>query len=111
MLKHLLLVASLFTTGSCAELPDGPGECIFAYNVVAQNQMPLAVGDSMNITAQRVSGCGGKLPVIWTVDTPGLARVRSTGDSSAVVTGLAPGTTSVTASNDGKTGFLTLTVK
>src|SRR5262245_54775773 len=111
MLRNFLLAVSVFTTGSCAGLPDGPGECIFAYNVVAQSQLPLAVGDSMNVIAKRVPGCGGTLPVTWTVDTPALARVRSTGDSSAVVTGVAPGSTSVTASNSGKTGFFTLTVK
>lgn len=109
VLKGIVFAAS-FLTAACAELPDGPSGCIFAYNVVAPSQM-LAVGDSMNVTAQRITGCGGNLPVTWTVDTPGHARIRSTGDSTAVVTGLAAGTTSVTASNGGKSGFLVLTVK
>src|SRR3569833_996855 len=102
MLKlRSLLIAGLFATGACASLPDGPNECIFAYNLVAQNSS-VSVADSMNVTAQRVPGCGGNLPVTWTVDTPGLARVRSSGDSTAVVTGLAAGTTTVTAANGGK---------
>src|SRR5512132_2428503 len=110
MLTRCLLLAVLLTTASCTAFPDGPGECTFAYKVVAQNSAPLAVGDSMNITAQRLPGCGATLPVTWTVDTPGLARVRSTGDSTAVVTGVAQGTTSVTATNGGKSGFIILTV-
>jgi hypothetical protein len=111
MLKRFLLLSSLLATASCAELPDGPGECIFAYNVVPQSTAALAVGDSMNVTAQRVADCGGKLPVTWTVDTPGFARVRSTGDSTAVVTGLAAGTTPVTARNGSESGFFILTVR
>jgi hypothetical protein len=110
MLTRCLLVVSLVATGACVELPDGPGECIFAYTVVAQSSS-LAVGDSTNVTAKRTPGCGGKLPVTWAVDTPALARVRSTGDSTAVVTGVAPGVTPVTARNGGETGFFVLTVR
>lgn len=111
MLKRWLLLVSLLTAGSCVEFPEGPNECIFAYNVIPQRSIPLAVGDSMNVTAQRLPGCGGKLPVTWTVDSPGLARARSTGDSTAVVIGVAPGTTSVTVSNGAESGFFVLTVR
>jgi hypothetical protein len=111
MLKRYLLAASVLASGSCAEFPDGPGECIFAYDVVAQSASPLAIGDSMNVTARRHSGCNGRLPVTWIVDTPAFARVRSTGDSTAVVTGVAAGTTTVTARNGDDSGFFVLTVR
>src|SRR5688500_17049319 len=109
MLKRCLLSVAVLAAASCVEFPAAPGECIFAYDVVGQGVAQLAVGDSMHVTARRVPGCGGKLPVTWSVDTPALARVRSTCDSTAVVTGVAAGNTAVTVRNGGDTGFFILT--
>lgn len=69
----------------------------------------VIVGQPLQLTAVLEDGAGTVLtgrPVSWTVDAPSLANVSQTG----LVQTLLPGTVTITATSEGKSGQLTLTI-
>ncbi len=62
----------------------------------------IAVGDSVALTARRrsfISVCSPQAPGVfqWQTQVPGVVSLRPTGDSTAIVKGVAPGTVLVFA--------------
>lgn len=86
-----------------------------AVNVVPPTSTSLAVGDSVILTAQVIDGRGTVLSgrvLTWTSSDPSQATVVA-GDalgSLAIVTGMGPGTATITATSEGKSGAVSLTI-
>jgi uncharacterized protein YjdB len=77
---------------------------------VAVSQPPpsIVVGTTVQLSAVPQDAAGGALdrPVTWSSSNPGIATVTSTG----LVRGVAPGTSTITATSEGKSGTATVTV-
>lgn len=95
---------------ACADNLDGPNECIFAYTVDPAS-VTVQVGDSAAIRAIPATNCGAPSSVTWRVDDVSKATVRSTGNLTAMVRGIAAGTTLVTSENGDKSGFAVVEVQ
>ena len=80
-----------------------------ATNIVMSGPSTVEVGKSITITAYARASGGGAIPgkvLLWISSNESVARVSQDG----VVTGAAGGTSSISASADGKTFALTITV-
>ena len=76
---------------------------------VAPNPLSMSVGQSTGLTALVRDDAGNLLtgrPVAWSSSNTGVASISSAG----VVTAVAPGTTTITATSEGKSGSATITV-
>ena len=77
--------------------------------VVTPNSNPLVVGQTVQLKGEPRDGAGQVLsgrPLIWTTSAASVASVSSTG----LVTAIAPGNATITASSEGKSGTATITV-
>src|SRR6266513_799529 len=72
----------------------------------------LAIAGTAPLTASIVDGNGNPVidRVVWAALNPGIATVASTGDRTAQVTAVGPGTTSIVASFGGSGGTATIVV-
>lgn len=104
-----ILVGAL-SLPACADNLGGPNECIFAYTIDPP-AVTVQVGDSAAIRAIPATNCGAPSSVSWRVDDVSKATVRSTGNLTAIVHGIATGTTLVTSENGDKSGFALVEVK
>ncbi|MGE3525935.1 MAG: Ig-like domain-containing protein, partial [Gemmatimonadales bacterium] len=79
---------------------------------VAVSGVPASVtaGETVELTAE-IKGADGAVlgdrPVVWTSSDPAVARVTQVG----VLTALAPGTATITATSEGRSGTASLTIK
>ena len=101
---------AIMSLSACADTLGGPNECIFAYDI-DPGPITVNVADSATVRAIPVSNCGAPQSVTWRVEDNSKATVRSTGNLSAVVHGVAKGTTFINAENGDKAGFALLEVK
>jgi hypothetical protein len=106
--------ACILVSGSCVgDLgPDG-FDCIFQYDVRPRTpgaSLSIAAGDSIALLASRTPNCGAVWPVTWSVEQTAVASIRATGDSTAMLRGLTPGTAVVNARNGTRSGFTVVTV-
>lgn len=115
MRRRLLLVGTCLLL-ACGD-PMGPennknnnnqGPAVAAVNVSSPIGALIAVGRSAALTAQPVDAAGQahQASVAWATTDPGIAQVTTSG----VVTGMGPGSTTITATADGVNGTLGLTV-
>jgi uncharacterized protein YjdB len=77
--------------------------------VVTPANNPLVVGQTAQLTAEPRNAQGQPLvgrAILWTTSEPSVASVSSTG----LVTAIAPGNATITATSEGKTGTATITV-
>jgi uncharacterized protein YjdB len=77
--------------------------------IISPGQGSVAVGQTLQLSGQVTDDQGNVLngrPISFTSGTPAVATVSATG----LVTGVAPGTTTITATSEGKTGTATVTV-
>ena len=77
--------------------------------IISPGQGSVTVGQTLQLTAQVTDDQGNVLngrPISFTSGTPAVATISATG----LVTGVAPGTTTITATSEGKTGTATVTV-
>lgn len=96
-------------SGSASITVTAPSPVPVASVVVAPSTATLDVGGTTTLTATTLDASGKPLTgrvVDWTSSDPGVATVSSTG----VVTGVAAGTATITASSEGKSGTATVTV-
>lgn len=104
--------------GETASLPPVTLREAAAVQVGTAISGPLAVGGTRQLLARALSVTGAEMPlhqVTWTSSMPGVATVTLTGlptamAAGALVTGVAPGTTTIRASARGRTGELRITV-
>ncbi|HUQ80387.1 MAG TPA: Ig-like domain-containing protein [Gemmatimonadaceae bacterium] len=76
---------------------------------VTPNASPVVVGQSTQLRADAKDASGQTLagrPIVWSTSAAGVATVSSTG----LVIALAPGSATITATSEGKTGTATITV-
>jgi alpha-tubulin suppressor-like RCC1 family protein/uncharacterized protein YjdB len=76
---------------------------------ISPGELPLLAGVSQQLTATARDGAGNPLPgraFTWTSSQPDAASVSSTG----LVTGIAPGTVTITATSEGKQGTATISI-
>jgi hypothetical protein len=109
-LTSCAIVIGLMSLAACADNLNGPSDCIFAYEVTP-SAINVNVADSVAVTATQVANCGGPPSVTWRVEDATKATVRSTGALTAVVKGVAPGTTIVNAENGSRAGFTIVQVQ
>ena len=95
---------------ACADNLNGPNGCIFAYDITPKT-ITLQVADSTAVQASAIRGCGGGSSVSWTVDDNSKATVRSTGNLTAIVRGVAKGSTVLNVTDGIRTGFALVDVK
>jgi len=77
--------------------------------VLLPNQASVAIGATFQLSASTLDAGGGTLTgraIIWTTSNAAVATVNASG----LVTGVAPGTTTITAASEGKTSTSTVTV-
>jgi uncharacterized protein YjdB len=77
--------------------------------VVTPGSNSLVVGQTTQLSAEPRDGSGNALPgrsVAWSTSAPSIASVSSTG----LVTTIAPGTATITATSEGKSGTASVTV-
>ena len=77
--------------------------------ILSPNQGSVTVGQTLQLGAQVTDDQGNVLggrPISFTSSAPGVATVSESG----LVTGVAPGTATITATSEGKTGTATVTV-
>jgi hypothetical protein len=103
-LSACAMLIGLASLAACADNLNGPSGCVFAYEV-APGSINVNVADSVAVTATPVANCGGPPTVTWRVEDATKATVRSTGALTAVVRGVAPGTTILNAENGSRAGF------
>ena len=73
---------------------------------VSPANVNLTIGSTETLTATRQGTLVGELPVVWTSADPNIATV----DENGVVTGVALGTTTITATSGGKSASATVNV-
>ena len=95
---------------ACADNLSGPNDCVFAYSIDPA-QATVQLGDSTAVRAIPDASCGAPQSVTWRVEDTSKATVRSTGSLTAVVYGVAKGTTVLNAENGDKSGFALIEVK
>lgn len=77
--------------------------------VLLPNQASVAIGATFQLSASTLDAGGATLTgraIIWTTSNAAVATVNASG----LVTGVAPGTTTITAASEGKTSTSTVTV-
>ena len=77
--------------------------------IISPGQGSVTVGQTLQLSAQVTDDQGNVLtgrPISFTSGTPAVATISATG----LVTGVAPGSTTITATSEGKTGTATVTV-
>ncbi|HEY5413409.1 MAG TPA: Ig-like domain-containing protein [Gemmatimonadaceae bacterium] len=77
--------------------------------IISPGQGSVTVGQTLQLSAQVTDDQGNVLtgrPIAFTSGTPAVATISATG----LVTGVAPGSTTITATSEGKTGTATVTV-
>ena len=77
--------------------------------IISPGQGSVTVGQTLQLSAQVTDDQGNVLtgrPISFTSGTPAVATISATG----LVTGVAPGSTTITATSEGKTGAATVTV-
>ena len=77
--------------------------------VVTPNANPVVVGQTVQLKGETRDASGQPLsgrPIVWSTSAASVASVSSTG----LVTALAPGNATITASSEGKTGTASITV-
>jgi uncharacterized protein YjdB len=77
--------------------------------IISPGQGTVTVGQTLQLSAAVTDDQGNVLtgrPISFTSGSPGVATISATG----LVTGVAPGTTTITATSEGKTGTATVTV-
>ena len=77
--------------------------------ILSPGQASVTVGQTVQLTGQVTDDQGNVLsgrPITYTSGTPAVATVSSSG----LVTGVAPGTSTITAASEGKSGTATITV-
>jgi len=77
--------------------------------IISPGQGSVTVGQTLQLSAQVTDDQGNVLtgrPISFTSGTPAVATISGTG----LVTGVAPGSTTITATSEGKTGTATVTV-
>ena len=77
--------------------------------VVTPNDNPVVVGQTTQLTAEARDASGQALAgraILWSTSAANIATVTSNG----IVTAIAPGTATITATSEGKTGTATITV-
>ncbi|HEX7981315.1 MAG TPA: Ig-like domain-containing protein [Gemmatimonadaceae bacterium] len=77
--------------------------------VLLPTQASVAIGATVQLSASALDAGGGTLTdraIIWTTSNPGIATVNASG----LVTGVAAGSTTITAASEGKTSTSTVTV-
>ena len=77
--------------------------------IISPGQGSVTVGQTLQLSGQVTDDQGNVLtgrPISFTSGTPAVATISETG----LVTGVAPGTTTITATSEGKTGTATVTV-
>jgi len=73
------------------------------------DQADIAVDATVQLSASALDGNGAAMPdraIAWTTSNPGVASVNGSG----LVTGVAPGTATITAASEGKSSNATVTV-
>lgn len=91
LVAGLLVVTSL----SCGRNdPINDDSCLVPV-VVRPVYRDLGVGDTAHAAAVRVCTLGPEPPFTWSTEPPGVATVTPLSDTSAVITGVAAGTTHV----------------
>ena len=102
-----LVPAALVLLTGCGDSGIEPGPIVgptVAEVIVSPAQLTVSVGAAVRLTATPLDRMGNemtKITVIWSSSDPDVARVESVG---GVVTGVRPGTATVTASSGGASG-------
>jgi alpha-tubulin suppressor-like RCC1 family protein len=81
--------------------------------VVLPDSAAVIVGGRVELTAVLQDAAGGVLPyrqVTWATSDPAVATVSGTSGSAITVSGVAPGTATITATSEGKSGRAAITV-
>jgi trimeric autotransporter adhesin len=100
---------SLTTTASLVV----EGSALISIQVTPQSsRVPATIKESLQATGSFADGQSLNLTsaVTWTSSSPSVATISNTRESDGVATGIAPGTTTITAVFDGESGTATLTV-
>jgi plastocyanin len=114
--SRILLAAALLSLASCGGdkstgpgTPPGPATETIARVDVSAPVTTLATGQAVQLVAVARNASGGAIGSVtpsWTSSALTVATVNSSG----LVTGVAAGSTTITASADGRSGALTVTV-
>lgn len=108
--RHTLpMIISIMSLAACADNLSGPNECIFAYSI-DPGPITVQLGDSSAVRAIPDSNCGAPQSVTWRIEDTSKATVRSTGGLTAMVYGVAKGSTVLNAENGDKSGFALIQV-
>lgn len=100
--RSLLLVPLVAALGACDDAEITP-VCVTPGPTLTPQSVRLAVGDSAVVAAPRRTGasdCGSDLPNNswdWRASRDGVVSLRVRNDTTVVLTGLAPGQTTVIA--------------
>ncbi len=108
---RVFMSAAVLALGGCTAEPVSPTQLIPVAAVAVVPSAPVvSVGATATLTAFTLSDRGDTLPrrqVAWSSSDPAVATVDPT---TGVTTGVATGSTTITATAEGKTATLTLTV-
>lgn len=110
-LRHLLILTAAWGLAACASGDPGTGPAVpvAAVTVSPATAGPLAPGGTAQLSAAVTDAQGNPLtnrPVVWASAAPAVATVSATG----LVTAVAPGTASITATSEGRSGSAAVTV-
>ncbi|HEX6048310.1 MAG TPA: Ig-like domain-containing protein [Gemmatimonadaceae bacterium] len=96
-------------SGTATVTVTPPAPAPVASVVVTPSTATVIAGQTTTLQARTLDANGGELTgraVSWSSDNPGVANVSQSG----VVTGVAPGTATITATSEGKSGTAAITV-
>jgi len=108
--RSVALMAAAYAVISCLAVETaGPTSSVVASVLVSPASGELPVGKTMQLTAKLKDAAGTPLtgrPVTWESSNPSVATVSSSG----LVTGVAPGSSTITATSEGTGGRAAITV-